>query len=46
MKRNNEKIKAKGKKTIVLYIEEDPFEQINHCKNKKMIRIGLGFKKM
>jgi hypothetical protein len=35
MKINNEKKKAKGKKTIVFYIEEDPFGQINHYKSKK-----------
>jgi hypothetical protein len=27
--------KAKGKKTITLCIEEDPFGQINHYKRKK-----------
>jgi hypothetical protein len=34
MKINNEKKKAKAKKIIVLYIEEDPFGQINHYKVK------------
>jgi len=42
MKRNNEKKNAKGKNCHVLH----PSRQINHCKGKKLIKMGLGFRKM